>query len=283
MSLSLDSRIAFWVDEGEDETMKGLFEPFLRKKLFTVQHHASLATVLAHLQDFSDQLSHVMVSFSLQAYDSRVIGDFMSRISRLTSDAKVLVRLPLERSSGSSAMQLIQAGAYCCLVVDQHFHMIGELLEKATEGRKPFKPFMNITWRTRLVFIATPYVKSADDHVAAIREGIRGAGLEPVESRDRITPGMWVQDQVCKDIDGCDAMVVNLTDYGKVNANVFFEAGYAHARGLKLVLVAPFGQASFPADILGMNSIEYISDVDLTQRLYYGFTEASEKWQRRAF
>ena len=113
---------------------------------------------------------------------------------------------------------------------------------------------MNVQTRPKpFVFVAMPYAQRFQDvYVLGIKPACEEAGAH-AERIDEQHFEQDILDRIYTQIDKADLVVADLTD---LNPNVFYEVGYAHALGKRVILLTA-GEDALPFDLTHYPHIVY--------------------------
>jgi hypothetical protein len=104
------------------------------------------------------------------------------------------------------------------------------------------------------IFVVMQFGEPYDDlYQEVIRPVSEKLGFAPLRADDVFRPGVILQD-IIREIVGSDVVVAEITP---VNANVFYELGYAHALNKPTILLANRKTEKLPFDISGYRVIFY--------------------------
>ncbi len=107
--------------------------------------------------------------------------------------------------------------------------------------------------RTRSLVIA-PFDAAGERVLDAVRRALLELGVE-VFSFGNIAPGASLVNAITDAIRSSDFLVVDIT---RLNPNVFYELGYAHAlRKPTILIVSSEAGQGLPSDLAGFNYIVY--------------------------
>jgi hypothetical protein len=107
--------------------------------------------------------------------------------------------------------------------------------------------------RTREAFVLMPFDESYDDiYSIGIKEVLEKRGYQCSRADERFFAGQII-DEVETCISQADLIIAEMTDR---NANVYYEVGYAHGIGKRLVLLAK-DVSRLPFDVRGLQHILY--------------------------
>ena len=114
-----------------------------------------------------------------------------------------------------------------------------------------------------LVFAAIPFTDKFDDvFLLGIRAAAEEVGATVVRADEGLTSTEIIQD--IKDrIAECDLLIADTTE---INANVFYELGFADGNGTEVLLIAQ-ADTDLPFDVRGRRHVMYKNILDLRDKL----------------
>jgi hypothetical protein len=92
-----------------------------------------------------------------------------------------------------------------------------------------------------------------------IRDACHSFGLEPVRADDTYGPGLIITD-IIEQIQSARVVIADVTAAPGVNANVYWEVGFAHGVGRPLILLAE-SSTKLPFDISGFRTLFYENSI----------------------
>jgi hypothetical protein len=109
--------------------------------------------------------------------------------------------------------------------------------------------------QSRKAFIVMQFGEPYDTlYREVIAPACEDAGYEPIRADEFARPGIIIND-IVQSIQEADVVIAEITP---VNANVFYELGYSHAKGKPTILLADKGQMNgLPFDVSGWRCIFY--------------------------
>ena len=110
---------------------------------------------------------------------------------------------------------------------------------------------------SRSAFVIMEFSPPFEDLFAeVIRPVAQNCGLEAKKADDVLGPGVIIWD-VIREIEEADVVIADITP---INANVYYEIGYAHAMGKPTILLAERGK-ELPFDISGFRVLFYENSI----------------------
>ncbi len=106
--------------------------------------------------------------------------------------------------------------------------------------------------RTVKIFVLMPFAPRFDNlYDYVLRAMGDRLGMSVIRADDLPFDNRQIYDQIIATIDSADAIVADLSDR---NRNVYYEVGYAHARGKAVI---PISADALPFDVAGFRTIIY--------------------------
>src|SRR3990167_2249517 len=118
---------------------------------------------------------------------------------------------------------------------------------KTTRLSSSRQPKRHTGGRWRTCFIAAPFGVNLN----TIKTLLEERGMKPLVSSELKLIGVSLLEHVTRTISQVDLLIAIL-DPKQFNANVYYELGYAHALGKRLLVLAPPELKSIPADLTGL-------------------------------
>jgi hypothetical protein len=137
-----------------------------------------------------------------------------------------------------------------------HYRSVGDFIEKA-EKISPPKPKKN------LIFVLMPFVEELEDlYIYGIRGAAEKTGYVCLRA-DEIEHNSDIIDQIIYNIQNATVVVAETSDK---NPNVFYEIGFADAKGQQVILLTRKG-SDIAFDLKSKNHIIYDNIHDLEEKL----------------
>lgn len=206
---------------------------------------------------------------------SSSIQQWITEFYELREDsARIIVYALSEEWSGQLALDCIKAGAYDYLIRGGYdYEQLRDRIRRAIEDKPVYPAYSTATTfleEKGYAFVSTPYYLPAarDDYLSGILVALENLGIPVIRADDE---RLGLYEKLLGHIDGSTFVIVNMSQYGRsINANVYFELGYAIGREKPVIVVRRPSRRRIPSDLEGIEYVEYVNSADLALKLYFG-------------